>query len=175
MYKPALVLNTDGVPLRVISWKRAICLEIIGNEMPGEGITVLKYYKDHIKSAGGLIVPLPAVAMTNRYININRQVPLTKTNVIMRDKSRCQYCNIHLNAEAVTIDHIIPKKMFKNKLEATTWSNVVVACRPCNIKKGGRTPSQAKMLLINKPYEPNIYNFWHFQKLPEWDEFLGYN
>ena len=175
MHKPALVLNTDGSPLRIITWKRAICLEIIGKEMPGEGVTILKYYDDYVKSAGGLVMQVPAVAITNRYINVKRQIPLTKANVIMRDKSRCQYCNIHLSSEMITIDHVTPKKMFKNKIDATTWTNVVVACKPCNIRKGGRTPSQEGMPLINKPFEPNIYNFWHFQKLPEWDEFLGYN
>ena len=59
-HQPALVLNTDGIPLRVISWKRAICLDILGKEIPEEGITVLKYYDDYVKSAGGLEVQIPA-------------------------------------------------------------------------------------------------------------------
>ena len=85
-HQPALVLNTDGIPLRVISWKRAICLDILGKEIPEEGITVLKYYDDYVKSAGGLEVQIQAVGMTNRYINVSKKIPLTKHNLMVRDK-----------------------------------------------------------------------------------------
>lgn len=91
-HQPALVLNTDGIPLRVISWKRAICLDILGKEIPEEGITVLKYYDDYVRSAGGLEIQIPAVGMTNRYINVSKKIPLTKHNLMVRDKGRCQYC-----------------------------------------------------------------------------------
>ena len=76
-HQPALVLNTDGIPLRVISWKRAICLDILAKEIPEEGITVLKYYDDYAESAGGLRVQIPAVGMTNRYINVSKKIYCT--------------------------------------------------------------------------------------------------
>ncbi len=174
-HQPALVLNTDGIPLRVINWKRAICLDILGKEIPEEGITVLKYYDDYVTSAGGLTIQVPAVGMTNRYINISRTIPLTKHNLMVRDKGRCQYCFEKLSDNISTIDHVIPKRMYNRKADCHVWDNVVIACRSCNIKKGGRTPGQAGMPLINKPYEPNAYNFWGFKKLPEWEEFLRYN
>jgi len=174
-HKPALVLNTDGLPLKIISWKRAICLDIIGNELPEEGITVVKYYDDYVTSAGGLKIQIPAVGMTNRYININKRIPLTKHNIMIRDKKICQYCGDTLTDHIASIDHVIPKKVYKNKHECHRWDNVVIACKSCNTKKGGRTPAQAGMPLLSKPYEPTAYNFWAFKKLPEWEEFLRYN
>ncbi len=35
-----------------------------------------------------------------------------------------------------------------------TWENIVAACGPCNMKKGGRTPKQACMKLARKPVRP---------------------
>ena len=37
---------------------------------------------------------------------------------------------------------------------APDWENVVIACVPCNQRKGGRTPAQAKMLLRTQPIRP---------------------
>ena len=36
----------------------------------------------------------------------------------------------------------------------SNWENVVCACLKCNIKKGGRTPKEAKMRLVRRPVRP---------------------
>ena len=36
----------------------------------------------------------------------------------------------------------------------TTWENIVCACLACNVKKGGRTPHEAKMKLVRRPAKP---------------------
>ena len=54
------------------------------------GATV--YGDDYVTSAGGLTIQIPAVGMTNRYINVSKKIPLTKHNLMVRDKGRCQYC-----------------------------------------------------------------------------------
>ena len=38
----------------------------------------------------------------------------------------------------------------------TTWINVVVACKPCNMKKGSRTAREANMRLSKKPLRPDF-------------------
>jgi hypothetical protein len=48
---------------------------------------------------------------------------------------------------------VLPKSMGGK----TEWENIVTCCLPCNKKKGGRTPAQAKMHLIGKPRRPS----WH--------------
>jgi hypothetical protein len=35
----------------------------------------------------------------------------------------------------------------------------VAACKACNLKKGGRTPSEAKMYLNLKAFQPTISEF----------------
>jgi len=34
--------------------------------------------------------------------------------------------------------------------------NIVAACAPCNLKKGGRTPREAKMPLLRKAGKPDM-------------------
>jgi hypothetical protein len=54
---------------------------------------------------------------------------------------RCRYCG---SLERLTIDHVIPRCQGGRDDE----SNLVVACRSCNSRKGGRTPSQAGMAVL---------------------------
>ena len=35
--------------------------------------------------------------------------------------------------------------------------NLVISCRPCNQRKGNRTPEQAGMSLLYTPYLPSLY------------------
>jgi hypothetical protein len=39
----------------------------------------------------------------------------------------------------------------------TSWENIVTCCLGCNKKKGGKTPEQARMKLLQKPRKPS----WH--------------
>jgi len=72
--------------------------------------------------------------------------------LIKRDKSTCQFCAIKLPAAHVTIDHVIPKAQGGG----TSFLNCVVSCKSCNNKKGGKTPEQAGMTIINKPIHPGF-------------------
>ena len=40
---------------------------------------------------------------------------------------------------------------------ATTWTNVVAACSPCNLRKGGQMPAEARMHPKQVPFEPTVY------------------
>lgn len=160
-HKSCLILNQDYTPLTVISWKRAICLEIIGKEIIGEGIRVIEYYKDdHIESAGGEYFALPAVAVTGRYIKRKRIITLKKRNLLIRDERKCQYCMCNLRPETATIDHVEPKSRFDPVRKAHTWENCVIACSRCNTKKANRNPKEAGMKLIKKPVEPDPSSFY---------------
>jgi len=57
----------------------------------------------------------------------------------------------------LTFDHVIPRAQGGR----TTWENVVTACAPCNLKKGGRTPRQANMPPHIEPIRPTN---WHLQE-----------
>lgn len=159
-HKPCLILNQDYSPLTVINWKRAICLEVIGKEIIGEGIRVIEYYDDDFAKSGSNDIQIPAVAVTNRYIKRRRKVALKKRNLLVRDQKTCQYCGKELHPKIATIDHVVPKSHFKNRSEAHTWKNTVIACLKCNSNKDNKTPEQAGMKLLSKPEEPNPGSFY---------------
>ncbi|MBC8309515.1 MAG: HNH endonuclease [Phycisphaerales bacterium] len=82
---------------------------------------------------------------------IKPEVRLTRRNLYARDKNNCQYCGKRFSASDLTLDHIVPRVQGGGN----SWVNLVCACLRCNTKKGGRTPKQANMRLIRKPFKPS--------------------
>jgi 5-methylcytosine-specific restriction endonuclease McrA len=39
----------------------------------------------------------------------------------------------------------------------TLWNNVVAACSPCNLRKGGQLPKDAQMWPRQHPVQPTVY------------------
>ncbi|MCB2076876.1 MAG: HNH endonuclease, partial [Novosphingobium sp.] len=70
-------------------------------------------------------------------------------NVFLRDRFTCQYCGA---TEDLTFDHVIPRALGGQ----TTWDNVVAACSPCNLRKGGYLPRDIGMHPMQKPYKPSV-------------------
>ena len=77
--------------------------------------------------------------------------PLSNRELFHRDRQICGYCGRDFSIARLTRDHIQP--LSQGGRDA--WMNVVTACRPCNQRKGGRTPEQSNMLLLFAPYTPN--------------------
>ena len=70
---------------------------------------------------------------------------LSKKEVFLRDRFTCQYCG--KKAQDLTLDHVVPRRQHGSH----TWENVVAACNRCNLRKAGRTPAEANMLLKRNP------------------------
>jgi 5-methylcytosine-specific restriction endonuclease McrA len=100
---------------------------------------------------------MPTIVRLIKMVRVlwKKKVPWTKDNVHTRDGRTCQYCHTKLEARELTIDHIVPK----DQGGGNSWQNTVTACFPCNNKKDNRTPSQAKMYLRRRPYQPTIMEF----------------
>jgi 5-methylcytosine-specific restriction endonuclease McrA len=81
---------------------------------------------------------------------VKPEVRLTRRNLFSRDKNNCQYCGCRFSASDLTLDHIIPRVQGGGN----SWINLVCACMKCNTRKGGRTPKQANMRLIQRPIKP---------------------
>lgn len=147
--RQCVLLNADYTFLNMVNWKRAMCLISKGK------VQILKHSEKIVRTAEGIAVKIPAVMRLIKLIRtlyINR-VPFSKKNVLVRDGFSCGYCgNRHVK---LTIDHIVPKSRGGD----TTFENCVSSCRSCNNQKGGRTPSEARMYLKVKAYQPTIAEF----------------
>lgn len=139
-----LLLNASFEPLRVISWQRAVSLFFL------EKIEVLEEYDHEIRSVS-IAIKAPAVVRLLNYVKPGKRVPpFSRFNIFARDNFRCQYCGRSLSAKQATLDHVLPR----SRGGKTCWENVVCCCRACNIKKGARTPEQARMKLHKVPVRP---------------------
>jgi 5-methylcytosine-specific restriction endonuclease McrA len=79
-----------------------------------------------------------------------RPVKFNRRNIFARDSNRCQYCGRRFGASELSLDHVIPR----SQGGGSDWENIVCCCVRCNVRKGGRTPTQANMKLINQPAKP---------------------
>jgi 5-methylcytosine-specific restriction endonuclease McrA len=73
-----------------------------------------------------------------------------RRNVFARDGNLCQYCGRGFPTSELSLDHVVPR----SQGGLTTWENIVCACVACNVRKGGRTPQEARMHLIRDPVKP---------------------
>lgn len=162
-----LLLNASYEPVRIISWQRAVTLCFLGK------VEVVEEYEREVRSVS-VVVRMPSVVRLLRYVSLGRRrPPLTRLNLLARDNFQCQYCAKHLSYRESSFDHVRPRSQGGD----TTWENVVAACHPCNRRKGGRTPKEARMALMAEPVEPA----WlpvvsvRFEKRvpPSWLIFLG--
>lgn len=102
-------------------------------------------------------------------------VKLTRRNIFERDHYTCQYCGktFSKNSNGLNIEHIIPK----SKGGKNTWKNLVASCLKCNQRKGDKTPKQANMQLLRKPFKPkanfNIKVKLGKKKYKDWDMFVS--
>lgn len=70
-----------------------------------------------------------------------------------RDRLVCAYCGGSCRHGELTADHVQPQ----SRGGPTTWTNLVSACKACNLRKGNRTPEQARMPLLYVPYVPSLH------------------
>jgi 5-methylcytosine-specific restriction endonuclease McrA len=144
-----ILLNADYSFLNLVNWKRAVCLLAKGK------VEVVKDSPATVHSCGGRVHRLPAVLRLIKLIRTiyRAGVAFSKRNVFVRDGFRCAYCGDR--RDRLSIDHIIPR----SRGGRTSFENCVAACKTCNLKKGGRTPSEAGMFLRTKAYQPTISEF----------------
>jgi len=144
-----VLLNADYTFLNLVNWKRAVCLMAKGK------VEVVKDSPRTIRNGSGVELKVPAVMRLIKLIRTiyRNSVTFTKRNVLIRDRFKCAYCGAR--REKLSIDHIIPK----SRGGKMTFENCVAACRPCNLKKGGRTPNEARMYLKVRPTQPTISEF----------------
>ncbi len=162
-----LLLNSDYSPIRILSWKQAIIIDFKYKENNNSPIEILAYHENNfIHGVGQKVFFIPSIIRIKRYFNLyNKKINFSRKNLFIRDNFSCQYCGKGFPNNQLTYDHVVPKSRYKPDLkDSTNWTNIVTSCRHCNARKGDKTPQEAGMRLLTKPYIPNYENkylSWH--------------
>lgn len=144
--RETLVLNASFEPLATVSLRRAVVLvlqdkAVVERAHPGLQVR-----------ASAVEIPVPQVIRLCRYVRVpfRQRAPWSRRGVLVRDRHRCAYCG----QRATTVDHVVPRSHGGQD----TWLNTVAACAADNHRKADRTPEQAGMRLLSRPFEPTPAN-----------------
>jgi 5-methylcytosine-specific restriction endonuclease McrA len=114
-------------------------------------VEIIEEYEDKLVRSVTFSIRMPSVVRFFRALRGGKRVvKFSRENVFARDKGRCQYCGARVPRHEATYDHVRPRAQGG----ITVWENVVIACVPCNQRKGGRTPEAASMRLLAIPHKP---------------------
>jgi len=152
---PALVLNADFrplsyFPLSLLNWQDSVKAVVT------DRVNVVSEY-DQVVRSPSFELRLPSVISLKNYVRPARKPAFTRFNVFLRDRFACQYCGQALPSHELTFDHVVPR----SRGGRTTWENVVTACAPCNLNKGGRMPNGRGLVPKRKPVQPSV---WRMQE-----------
>ncbi len=139
-----MVLNQSYEPLTICTLKKAVLLIYLG-----KAEIVHKDEKKSIRTVK-MNFPWPSVIRISKFIKVPyKKVILTRKNILRRDNYKCAYCG--RSDLMLTVDHIIPKA----RGGSDSWENLITACTKCNNIKGDRTPEEANLKLLTRPYKPS--------------------
>jgi 5-methylcytosine-specific restriction endonuclease McrA len=159
-----LVLNQNYQPLNVCNARRAFVLVDRGKA------EVLEHSEGGIRTSTR-VFRLPSVIRMVYLIRRPRpQMRLSRREVFQRDRYTCQYCG--RQTRDLTLDHVLPR----HRGGRHEWENLTSACKPCNHRKAGRTPQEARMTLLQEPFAPKVNGYYmvyrYLNGQTEWRKFL---
>jgi 5-methylcytosine-specific restriction endonuclease McrA len=152
MDQRSLILSPWMQPHGVVPWQAAVVLVVDAK------VDVLESYPSTIASAGNvyegrapIVLDTPAVVRLRKAVRMHKDgVKFSRANVLTRDHCRCCYCGLKKSLKELNYDHVVPRVQGGK----TVFENIVTACFGCNMRKGGRTPQQARMKMHYQPYRP---------------------
>lgn len=132
--------------------------ECIGMTVPKRALALIRENKATVVKESGTCIrsasqefTVPLMIRLFYYVKaFGRAMHFSKRSVFERDNDICQYCGEKVTGRRQTLDHVLPLCQGGKD----TYENTVCACMTCNNKKGGRTPEQARMKLLRKPFKP---------------------
>jgi 5-methylcytosine-specific restriction endonuclease McrA len=140
-----LLLNQSYEPIAAISWKRAICLVVLGK------VETIEEYDWHIRSVKTSFRMPAVIRLIDPLRRHKKRIKFSKQNVFARDRWKCQYCGQKKSVDELTQDHIVPR----SRGGKTCWENIVTACKTCNATKADRTPQESGMRPLTLPQKPD--------------------
>ena len=187
-----LVLNKHYMAIRIVGARRAFSLlfrelaEVVSFEQGTysaynfQSWCDVSEFKRNFEPDGhdwvstvNFYIAVPRIIRLLFYDRLPRnEVKFNRRNIFARDKNSCQYCGKRYPTSELSLDHIIPRSMGGESV----WENIVCSCTKCNVKKGGKTPKQAGLTLIQKPIKPKRNPLVHIhlghQRYRSWKQFL---
>lgn len=160
-----LILNASYEPLHVCSVKRAVGLLM-------HEVAERVEDTDRVLRSPSSLFPVPSVVRLKRFVRgpFRQRVAFNRKNVFRRDDHTCQYCSRH--TFDLTLDHVMPR----SRGGPTSWENVVACCKSCNARKRDRTPHEARMQLLRRPFAPRFMFSSAYGVLPDidpiWEKYL---
>jgi 5-methylcytosine-specific restriction endonuclease McrA len=147
----------DMIPTKWKDWIKLQCKE---------GDSFVKTVNGNIK--------IPKIIILCNFDKVPKKRPkITRKGIWLRDEGICQYTGKKLKPNEGNIDHVIPK----SRGGTTDWTNCVLAHKNVNAKKADKTPEEAGLKLLRKPYIPKELpmHFYLTNKynIKEWDMFLN--
>jgi 5-methylcytosine-specific restriction endonuclease McrA len=126
----------------------------------------------HIRTVS-LSIRVPEVIVLLFYDSYpKKRIAFSRKNIYRRDHFTCQYCGKTAGSEELSIDHIKPRSLGGE----STWTNCVLACLRCNVRKGNRSLEEAGMSLIRKPTKPKWAPYLTFtlgKMKQSWEKFIS--
>ena len=152
-----LAVDVTGAPRGWITWQDAVASKASGRVERELGDFHFTFYGGRSRLTGERSSISVSSILALRGRNPRGWEPLAPalTNALLfqRDRHLCCYCGSQKRPDLLTRDHIIPV----SRGGADSWKNVVTACKPCNQRKGAKSPERAGMMMLYVPYTPSIY------------------
>ena len=138
-----LVLNYDYTPLNVTSIRRGFVLVDKGKA------EIIKSDENPIVTGYKTFVRPLIIRLLNYIKHKTKTIRASRTRIYKRDNYQCVYCGSN---KELTLDHVVPK----SKGGGNEWTNLVTSCFKCNLKKGSKSPEEARMVMRQKPFVPTL-------------------
>ena len=118
-------------------------------------------------------IRVPTVVVLAKFSRVPMKRPkFTVRNLWERDGGRCQYTGRDLAPGEGNIDHVMPR----SRGGATSWENCVIADRRVNTRKADKTPAEAGLKLLKRPFAPRevpvTLTLKNAHGIDDWDPFL---
>lgn len=139
-----LMLSQGFEPIDLKCWTEAMV------DWANEKAEYVATYSERVVHAGRELYMPAIMRFTTPTRRRKHVVRFNRHNVYLRDEGRCQYCNTPVSKADMQYEHVVPRAQGGT----TCWANIVVSCHACNQRKGGRTPAEAGMRLMQKPSRP---------------------
>jgi len=150
-----LALDAAGLPRKWLNFEDAVSYQAKEMVIWSLGDTV-KVFRGGINNMGvESRIEIPSIIAVRGTSSMSKfgRVILTNRTLFGRDRHVCAYCGDSFTTPHLSRDHVVPRAEGGQDI----WTNVVTACKPCNMKKGRSLLENINMKLLYVPYEPNHY------------------